>query len=322
MTAKPYVYRLTHPVTGEFYIGSRTANKVCAELDLPKYRTSSKYVKPRFDEFERAVLMEFSSPSCAYDYEQYLINQEWGDQLMLNKSCFYKGKRFSVIGKDFSKNKNSFFGKRHSDITREKLSRNRIGSTLPEQTKKKISESLKGNQRSKGVRPTDETIEKIRIASTGRKHSEEAKRKIGESHKGKTPSKETIEKQRAKLIGYKHTDEMRKKVSESLKGNSRSLGMHWYTDGEKNITAYKCPKGFYPGRTCKPMPSRKKDKPQKIYSDAFTSPEQHADNVRQANIGLRFFNNGIITVRTRECPAGFVPGMIRKSKLNNIKLAG
>jgi hypothetical protein len=219
MEAKPYVYRLTHPVTGEFYIGSRTANKVCAELDLPKYRTSSKYIKPRFDEFDWAILMEFSNPSCAYDYEQYMIHETWSDPLLLNKSCHYQNKkRFHPLGI------------KHSEAVREANRQRKLGN-------------------------------KNRL--------------------GKPFSEEVREQIRQKLIGYKHTDEARKNMSASRIGNTNGSALK----GKKK-------------------------------------PDGHANNVRQANIGLRFFNNGIITVRTRDCPDGFVPGMIRKSNRNNIKLEG
>ena len=42
----PYVYKITHKETNQFYIGFRCANKVQANLDLGfKYFTSSKAVK-------------------------------------------------------------------------------------------------------------------------------------------------------------------------------------------------------------------------------------------------------------------------------------
>ena len=55
----PYVYRLDHPTTGEFYIGYRSANKKPSHLDLPEYKTSSKIVNPRFEEFNWIILAEF-----------------------------------------------------------------------------------------------------------------------------------------------------------------------------------------------------------------------------------------------------------------------
>jgi hypothetical protein len=32
--------------------------------------------------------------------------------------------------------------------------------------------------------------------------------------------------------------------------------------------------------------------------------------------GMKFFNNGIINIRAKVCPDGFIPGMLRKSKTN------
>lgn len=39
--------------------------------------------------------------------------------------------------------------------------------------------------------------------------------------------------------------------------------------------------------------------------------EQHKQSLRNLNIGLRFYNNGIITIRCKECPEGFVPGILK-----------
>jgi len=313
--AKPYVYKLTHPATGEFYIGSRTANKKPAELDLPRYQTSSKYLKNRFDEFDWKIVMVFSNKTCAYDYEQYLINEEWGNPKMLNRSCFYNGKRFSSIGVDLNGDKNPFFGKKHSEETINKIKAVRTGSKMSEEAKRKISESLKGNQYSKGYKPTAETLEKLRIASTGRKHSEEAKQKISAAHKGIPKKKESVEKQRAKVTGKRHTDEAKEKCRLASLGNSHSKGMHWYTNGVTNKTAFECPEGFWLGRTGGYKPREKKPKPPKVYNQTqFSDPLTHADNIRQANIGLRFWNNGEICVRTKDCPEGFKPGMLPRTQ--------
>jgi hypothetical protein len=84
----------THKITGEFYIGYRHANKLQSHLDLVEYKTSSKLVKPRFCEFDWLIIAEFFSPEDAYDFEQLLIYENWKNALLLNKSCYYGGKRF------------------------------------------------------------------------------------------------------------------------------------------------------------------------------------------------------------------------------------
>lgn len=87
----PYVYRGTHPITGEFYIGMRCANKHPAEADLGvKYKTSSKFVKPRFNEFEWCIMAVFFTREAAYDFEQLLIFENMHDSKILNKSCFHE----------------------------------------------------------------------------------------------------------------------------------------------------------------------------------------------------------------------------------------
>lgn len=66
----------------------------------------------------------------------------------------------------------------------------------------------------------------------GRLKSEEAKKKMSESHKGK-----------------KLSDETRKKLSEAKKGkNIWTKGIRWYNNGKISKRAKECPPGFVPGR--------------------------------------------------------------------------
>ena len=68
MFVNPYVYKATHKDSAEFYIGFRCANKVNAEDDLgKKYFTSSKKVKPRFNEFNFVILAEFFDKKDAFN---------------------------------------------------------------------------------------------------------------------------------------------------------------------------------------------------------------------------------------------------------------
>lgn len=62
----------------------------------------------------------------------------------------------------------------------------------------------------------------------GKKHTEEAKKKMSE---------------KAKNMSTSH----RNKLSEAKKGNTNTKGMHWYHNDVENIMAKKCPEGFVPG---------------------------------------------------------------------------
>ena len=72
------------------------------------------------------------------------------------------------------------------------------GYKLPEETCRKLSESLKGRKFS------EETRRKISESLTGKKHSEETRRKISEAMKGNSCNK-----------GKRHSEESRRKMSKS-----------------------------------------------------------------------------------------------------------
>lgn len=85
-----------------------------------------------------------------------------------------------------------------------------------------------------GGKPAQETIEKIRIANTGRKQSAETVAKRAESNRGRKNTSETIEKMRAaaanrpaekcSMFGKKHSSETRNKMSLSQTQSHCKLG--------------------------------------------------------------------------------------------------
>lgn len=92
----PYVYRVTHKYNGTYYIGYRCANNNPSHIDLPTYKTSSRLVKPFFDDFDWTIIAEFYDRDSAYDFEQYLIHTNWDDPLLLNASCYFGKGRFKT----------------------------------------------------------------------------------------------------------------------------------------------------------------------------------------------------------------------------------
>ena len=149
MSNKPYVYKLTHKATGQFYFGYREANKLPALDDLPKYQTSSTYIKRMgFDNFRWEIIAEFDEPVAAYDLEQKLISESFDHALCLNKHCIKDGvARF------------------RPNI--ESLRKAHTGRVPSEETRRKLSEAAK---RRKGrIAPrSEESKEKQRQAMTGR----------------------------------------------------------------------------------------------------------------------------------------------------------
>lgn len=208
----PYVYILTHPSSGEFYIGFRSKNKVPSALDLGhEYFTSSKLVKPRFNEFEVTIVAEFFDVDAAYDFEQLLIHENWDNPLILNKSCRYGASpRFTAAGQP------------QSDETKRKRSKSREGYVHSAETKRKMSEAHKGKPKSAEHKLH---ISEANLGKLRKPFSEEHKLHISEARKGKPLSaehKRKISEARKGRPGLPHSEESKHKMSEARKGKPKS----------------------------------------------------------------------------------------------------
>lgn len=137
----------------------------------------------------------------------------------------------------------------------------------------------------KGKKMSEETRKKLREANKGehnpmygKKHSFETINKMSEAHKN--ISEETRNKMREAKKGNKHalgckrSEEAKNKIAEAMKGNKHALG-HRHTEETKN----------------------------KI-GEAKKGENNPA-------FGKHWYNNGKINVMSKECPEGFVPGILR-----------
>lgn len=131
----PYVYKLTHRETGEFYIGYRQSNILPAEEDLPLYQSSSRLVKEMgFDNFDFEIVSEFSSGDEAYIFEQRSIKKHIKDPLCLNRH---------YINVDNGSNHFVRKGPLREESLK-KMIESRKGQLLTEEHKRKIGESRRG----------------------------------------------------------------------------------------------------------------------------------------------------------------------------------
>ena len=95
----PYVYILTNRNTKEFYIGMRAVNTVVAEEDLGiEYFSSSKNVKDNFSDFDTFIVAYFKDQISAFEFENDLIKEHWGNRLLLNKHYQKSMSSFSMAG--------------------------------------------------------------------------------------------------------------------------------------------------------------------------------------------------------------------------------
>jgi hypothetical protein len=135
--ATPYIYICIHKLTGEFYWGYREANILPSHLDFPIYKTSAPKIHNNFDEYDWYIIAEFYTGDDAYDAEQQMIFEAWGNPLLLNKSCYYgkirfngsvnKGKPSKRKGRKFGMVParqgipNTFKGKQHSEKSKQNM---------------------------------------------------------------------------------------------------------------------------------------------------------------------------------------------------------
>jgi group I intron endonuclease len=197
----PFTYCVTHIPSGKKYYGVRY-KKNCRPQDLwEKYFTSSKIIKQLIESegissFYVEIRKVFTCKQKAIEWEHKVLrrlkvcqNEKW-----LNKSY---GKAPSTAGFVYSEasrikmsewqkgNKNPMYGKPHSDETKNKISSTLKGRKRSEDTKRKISKSKKGKPFTGYNSQTPETIEKRRVSCTGKKRSEEQKQKMSEAAKGR-----------------------------------------------------------------------------------------------------------------------------------------
>lgn len=99
----------------------------------------------------------------------------------------------------------AFFQTKKGLQEKERMRERNKGKKLSEETKNRISKSLRGESPLFGKHFSDETIERLRNAHVGKKLSEEHKQNISKS-----------------LIGREHTDETKRKISEGNSGKKRS----------------------------------------------------------------------------------------------------
>lgn len=112
---------------------------------------------------------------------------------------------------------------------KKKISEALKGRKFTEAHRKRISEKAKGRKRSRETsdkqaislkqRYVDDPSlrEQIRKRNLGRKHTAEAKRKIGDAHRGKTVSAETREKLRLAFTGKRASEEQKWKLAIAMK---------------------------------------------------------------------------------------------------------
>ena len=164
---KPYIYKVTNFVTGQYYIGSQ-----CRGLLIGvNYFTSStnKAFKEGFktygeEKYKIEIIKEFENPKECVRAENYVIRNYMlkKDGLCLNRFYCCNGEKI------FS----------------------RVGIPHTEKTKQRMRKPKKGRTgRNKGFHPSEETKQRMSAANKGIQRSEETRKKLSAAMQGHSSSR-------------------------------------------------------------------------------------------------------------------------------------
>lgn len=241
------IYRIINKANGKTYIGQHKYGKLNDNYMGSGVLLAKAKKKYGIENFEKEIL-EFDIPNVelANDWEQMYILFERAKGKAEYNIAAGGGGTVGVTPWNKGTHESGMKGKHRPEETKKKISeamKGRISwnkgkhlGPLSEETRKRISEAHKGKKIS------EETKRKISEAHKGKKLSEEHRRKLSEANKGKISNRkgcklteETKRKISESHKGIHPSEETNRKRSESLKGHSTSLkGKHWkLVDGKR-----------------------------------------------------------------------------------------
>lgn len=223
------IYKTTNIINNKIYIGiHKTENKNDTYLGSGLFlkKAIKKYGK---ENFTREILFEFTNDEeqLAWDKEREIVNKDF----VLRKDTYnlsIGGYKMSVLVGEL----NPFYGKKHSDEFKQKMSKIKKGTILSKEHKEKISMSSKKmwedeefkirfitNRTGKKKIYTEEGLKRLKEKLKDRVLSEETRKKISDSRK--RMFEEMTEEERKILYDKVYTEETRKKISDSQKGKKK-----------------------------------------------------------------------------------------------------
>ena len=207
---------------GKIYVG-KTNNIDRRKIEhLSKSKASTNHhfynaiKKYGFESFDLEIAYECENEFEIYEKESYYITLYKSNDKSLGYNSTSGGEglrdasletrqKMSDNGKLRVGNKNSFYGKHHTNSTKEK-----------------ISNANMGNQSWLGKHHTDEAKQKISKANTGRTRTPEEKSKLSQINSGENSSTAKTTNEQAKEIRQKHANGVPSKNLEKEYGLSKS----------------------------------------------------------------------------------------------------
>jgi len=205
----PFTYLLKHIPTNKYYYGVRF-KKNCHPNDLwTKYFTSSKKVKGLIKKYgKKSFIFEIRK---TFKTTQEAIN--WENKVLIRMKVIYRDDFLNLTNnKSIDPNylskirmgkNNTFYGKKHTKETIEKMKLANMGKNNPMYGKPRTEEvKQKLRLANLGKKHTKETIEKMKLASSGKNNPMYGKKGKLAPNYGNKCSEETKQKIRIARIAY------------------------------------------------------------------------------------------------------------------------
>lgn len=235
-----YIYCITDTTNGKQYIGQHRYKKPV--LDKTYHGSGviiSNIYKKRPETLKEEYLKTCYSQKELDEWEKYFI--------FTNNTLHPNGYNLTEGGGggipcEETRRKLSDIAKNISDEHRRKLSESAKGRIFSDETRKKLSENMKGKMCKEkhflfGKHRSDETKNKISKSLKGQHPSDETRKKLSEIRKGRKLSEETKQKISDSKKGRCYlTDEQYRKIGEKIRGiyNTKSSKpvLQYTLDGE------------------------------------------------------------------------------------------
>lgn len=185
------IYKITNTVNGKVYIGSA----VDIERRWKKHQYNLSHNRNEPNEHIQGAWNKYGAESFIFEVVE----------LVSELSQLYAREKYWIV----------FYGALDTLVGYNKCleSISQLGIKRSEETRRKISESQRGERGSCYGKPrSEETKRKISEAKKGKRHTGEARQKMSESHMGKKTGEEHP------MYGKHRSEESRQKISESLRG--------------------------------------------------------------------------------------------------------
>lgn len=214
------IYLRTNKINGKQYVGQ---TKDFERREYNWYNTNWEYAgkcinaareKYGTENFTTDILKECSTQEESNKWEMYYIKElntkvpngyNLTDGGEGSIGCVFSDERKKRLSEIMKGENNHFFGKHHTEETKRKIAEKAKGRKHTEEAKKKMKGRPSPN---KGKHLSEETRQKLREFHLGMKASEETRKKISDANKG----------EKSYMYGKHHSEETKRKISDKLKG--------------------------------------------------------------------------------------------------------